>query len=304
MSIPQVTIVVPCYNGGRFFDQMFASLDAQTFRDFEVIIVDDGSTDPDTLTRLGRLPPGVSVIRQENKGLAAARNTGFRAARSEVILPLDCDDVLAPPFLAEGMELLSRASPDVAFVYCHIKLTGGRQGIHECDFDPFDQLFLNELPYCLLTRKSAWAAMGGYDETMKDGYGGYTDWDFNIHLSVAGFRAIRIDKPLFVYWVRPDGMLVSLSARMHGTIWRYIRRKYRDQYRFSALYARWSERRSLASALRGSGLLLLATMLPLRWFDRLFYHVLVSAHRRQTKTYLTANRGHADGAVERSMSKG
>ena len=304
MSIPQVTIVVPCYNGGRFFDQMFASLDAQTFRDFEVIIVDDGSTDPDTQAQLNSVPPGVSVIRHENKGLAAARNTGFSAARSEVVLPLDCDDVLEPSFLAEAMELLSRAPPEVAFVYCHIKLTGGRQGVHKCDFDPFDQLFLNELPYCLLTRKSAWAAVRGYDERMKDGYGGYADWDFNIHLSVAGFRAIRLDKPLFVYWVRPDGMLVSLSARMHGTIWRYIRRKYSDQYRFSALFARWREQHSFASAFRGAGLLLLATALPLRWFDQLFYQLLVAAHRRQTKAYL-ANRGPSDGhAIDRSMSKG
>jgi glycosyltransferase involved in cell wall biosynthesis len=289
MSVPELTIVVPCYNGGRFFDQMFAGLDRQTYRDFEVIIVDDGSTDADTKARLQNLPAGASVVHQENKGLAAARNTGFKAARSEFVLPLDCDDVLEPSFLSEAMALLAAAPPEVAFVYSHIKLTGGREGVHECDFDSFDQLFLNELPYCLLLRKSAWAAVGGYDESMRDGYGGYADWDFNIHLSVAGFRAIRIDKPLFIYWVRPDGMLVSLSARMHGTIWRYIRTKYQDVYRFSSLYRRWREHRSIPSAIRAAGLLFLATVLPLRWFDELFYRLLVAAHRRQTQAYLAAN---------------
>ena len=286
MSVPELTIVVPCYNGGRFFDQMFAGLDRQTFRDFEIIIVDDGSTDADTKARLQKLPAGASVIHQENKGLAAARNAGFKAARAEIVLPLDCDDVLEPAFLAEAMALLKAAPPQVAFVYSHIKLTGGREGVHECDFDPFDQLFLNELPYCLLMRKSAWAAIGGYDETMRDGYGGYADWDFNIHLSVAGYRAIRIDKPMFVYWVRTDGMLVSLSAKMHGTIWLYIRKKYRDEYRLAALYRRWCERRSMSSAFRGAGLLFLAKVLPLRWFDQLFYMLLVAAHRRQTQAYL------------------
>jgi hypothetical protein len=160
--------------------------------------------------------------------------------------------------------------------------------VHECNFDPFDQLFLNELPYCLLMRKSAWDAIGGYDESMRDGYGGYADWDFNIHLSVAGYRAIRIDKPLFIYWVRTDGMLVSLSAKMHGTIWRYIRQKYRDEYRLAALYRRWHEHCSVFSAVRAAGLLLLATVLPLRWFDQLFYTLLVAAHRRQTQAYLAA----------------
>jgi glycosyltransferase involved in cell wall biosynthesis len=286
MSVPELTIVVPCYNGGRFFDQMFAGLDQQTFRDFEIIIVDDGSTDADTKARLQNLPAGASVVHQENKGLAAARNTGFKAARTEIVLPLDCDDVLDPTFLAEAMALLKAAPPQVAFVYSHIKLTGGRHGVHECDFDPFDQLFLNELPYCLLMRKSAGAAIGGYDETMRDGYDGYADWDFNIHLLVAGYRAIRIDKPMFIYWVRTDGMLVSLSAKMHGTIWLYIRKKYRDEYRLAALYRRWRERRSMSSAFRGAGLLFLATVLPLRWFDQLFYLLLVAAHRRQTQAYL------------------
>ena len=286
MSVPELTIVVPCYNGGRFFDQMFAGLDRQTFRDFEIIIVDDGSTDADTKARLQNLPAGASVIHQENRGLAAARNAGFRAARTEFVLPLDCDDVLDPAFLAEAMALLKAAPPQVAFVYSHIKLTGGREGVHECDFDPFDQLFLNELPYCLLMRKSAWTAIGGYDETMRDGYGGYADWDFNIHLLVAGYRAIRIDKPMFIYWVRTDGMLVSLSAKMHGTIWLYIRKKYRDECRLAALYRRWCERRSMSSAVRGAGLLFLAKVLPLRWFDQLFYMLLVAAHRRQTQAYL------------------
>jgi glycosyltransferase involved in cell wall biosynthesis len=294
MTIPEVTIVVPCYNGGRFFDQMFAALDRQTFRNFEVIIVDDGSTEADTKARLQNLPAGTSVLRQANKGLAAARNTGFKAARSEIVLPLDADDILEPTFLAEAMALLSAAPPEVAFVYSDIKLIGGRQGVHECDFDAFDQLFLNELPYCLLMRKSAWAAVGGYDESMRGGYGGYADWDFNIHLSIVGYRAIRICKPLFIYWVRTDGMLISLSARMHGTIWRYIRQKYRKEYRLAPLYRRWREHRSIWSAVRAASLLFLATVLPLRWFDHLFFVLLVAAHRRQTQAYLAAQQSSKD----------
>ena len=99
MSAHKVTVVVPCYNGGRFFDQMFECLDRQIFRDFEVILVDDGSIDLDTKARLEDLPSGVKLIRQENAGLPAARNTGIRAATSEFILPLDCDDMIESGFL-------------------------------------------------------------------------------------------------------------------------------------------------------------------------------------------------------------
>jgi GT2 family glycosyltransferase len=81
--------------------------------------------------------------------------------------------------------------------------------LHQRLPDPnrFDQLFLNQLPYCMLIRKSAWQAAGGYDETMRDGS---EDWEFNIRLSGAGFRGIELAKPLFVCSVRPDGMLLSI----------------------------------------------------------------------------------------------
>src|SRR5690349_20120509 len=92
-SSPAVSVVVPCYNGGRFIDGLLATLAAQTFRDFEIIIVDDGSNE-ETQRKLESLDPSITVIRQRNQGPGAARNTGLRQARGEFVLPLDCDDAL------------------------------------------------------------------------------------------------------------------------------------------------------------------------------------------------------------------
>ena len=91
MTTPRVSVIVPCHNGGRFLDGLLASLDSQTLRDFEIIIVDDGSTETATLDKLARLDPAIRVIHQENRYLPGARNRGF-LRRAPLVLPLDCDD--------------------------------------------------------------------------------------------------------------------------------------------------------------------------------------------------------------------
>src|SRR5579872_5766851 len=100
-GVPAISVVVPCYNGGRFIDALMASLDAQTFRDFEIILVDDGSTDELTAQKLAEIKDRVRIVRQDNRGLPAARNSGIREARADIVFPLDCDDTIEPTFLAE-----------------------------------------------------------------------------------------------------------------------------------------------------------------------------------------------------------
>lgn len=238
MSAPAVSVVVPCYNGGRFLDQLLKSLRAQKFRDFEVVIVDDGSSEPDTIARLAALPPDIRVVRQANAGLPAARNTGFRNAQGSFVLPLDCDDALEPSYLSTLVSALQVAPSDVGFVFTHMRLVGAITGTFKTRFDRFDQLFVNRLPYCMLLRKSAWEAVGGYDETMRDGS---EDWEFSIRLAQAKFRGIEIALPLFIYMVRADGMLLSKTARLQGTMWRNIRMRHKALYRPSALVKCWRE---------------------------------------------------------------
>jgi GT2 family glycosyltransferase len=133
----------------------------------------------------------------------------------------------------------------------------------------------------MLLRRSAWQAVGGYDERMRDGG---EDWEFNIRLTRVGLRGIELPKPLFVYAVRPDGMLLSHATRMHGTLWRYIRAKHADLYRPSALLRCWRTTRTLPSKVSGAaatGLLVSAKVLPESWFNALFLRVLSSTRARR-----------------------
>ncbi|HEY6258531.1 MAG TPA: glycosyltransferase family A protein [Xanthobacteraceae bacterium] len=298
MTAPRVSIIVPCHNGGRFLDGLLASLGAQTFRDFEVIIVDDGSTEVATRERLAQLDPAIRVVHQENRYLPGARNRGFLEARAELVLPLDCDDRLEPSYLAETVPLLESAPADVGFVFTHLYLTDTIAGVLPRHLNRFDQLFLNQLPYCMLVRSSAWRAVGGYDETMHDGG---EDWEFNIRLSSAGLRGIELPKPLFVYAVRPDGMLLSRATRMHGTIWRHIRVRHADLYRLAAIVQLWRATRgqpSRVSVATAAGLLLTARLLPESWFNTLFFWLLARTRaRRIDRGELQA--GGANGVASR-----
>jgi len=279
MSAPLISVIVPCYNGGRFLDGLLASLRAQTFQDFEVVIVDDGSTEEATLLKLKELESFARVVYQENRHLPGARNTGFREARAEIVLPLDCDDRLEPTFLDEVYIALRNAPDDVGFVFTHMRLAGGIEGIFRTHCNRFDQLFLNHMAYCLLVRKSAWQAVGGYDENMRDGS---EDWAFNLALLRAGYRSVEVARPLFIYAIRTDGMLLSRTARMQATTWRQIRNKYPDLYRLTALVKAWRECKPGWRSTAQAGILMtLVSLLPENLCNALFFRMNMFRRRRR-----------------------
>ncbi|MFZ4808761.1 MAG: glycosyltransferase family 2 protein [Hyphomicrobiaceae bacterium] len=280
-AMPQVSVVVPCYNGGKFVPALLEALAAQTVRDFETIIVDDGSTDPLTQNVLATLPDSIRVVRQANAGLPGARNTGFAAARAPFVLPLDCDDAILPTFLETGLAMLAAAPSPRCFVYSDLVLHGARTGALRRRFNRFDQLFLNQLPYALLMPRGAWAEVGGYDATMRDGY---EDWEFNLRLVKAGYRGLRLPEPLFHYYVRPDGMHLSHSALRHGKIWRYIRGKHADAYELGAVLSAWRDQTAdpaRVPAWLAMMLLAAARTLPDKLFSHLYRLMLLARARQQ-----------------------
>ncbi|HEY8580871.1 MAG TPA: glycosyltransferase family 2 protein [Beijerinckiaceae bacterium] len=111
-SAPTVTVVIPLYNAARWISLSLACALRQTFDDFEVVVVDDGSTDDGGRIAAGFADPRVRVIRQENRGLAGARNTGVRNARGRYVALLDADDLWTPDKLARHVAHLD-AEPTV-----------------------------------------------------------------------------------------------------------------------------------------------------------------------------------------------
>ncbi|MEG3618528.1 glycosyltransferase family A protein [Magnetovibrio sp. PR-2] len=240
---PLISVILPCYNTHEYLGEALDSLRAQTFQDFEAVLVDDGSNNPDTVAFLDNLGPDVRMIRQVNMGLPAARNTAFRNARGTYVLPLDCDDWLDPKYLETAYEVLKN-SPPKTVVYSHLNAFGDINGVLYKNYNFFEQLFLNQLPYCLLMPKSAWYDLGGYDESMRSGY---EDWEFNIRLGRHGYFGVPIDEALFHYRVSESGMLKSISRNKHGWLWGDIQKKNFRAYSISALFKSWWKWRKKSS---------------------------------------------------------
>ena len=113
-----VSVIIPCYNQGHFLDEAIGSVLTQTLRSFEIIAVDDGSSD--NTFEVATRHPTVRCIRQKNCGLSAARNICARESRGSYLVFLDADDRLLPNALEAGVECFNR-HPDCAFVYGHLK---------------------------------------------------------------------------------------------------------------------------------------------------------------------------------------
>jgi len=280
-SAPEISVVLPCYNSHLHLQQTLDSLRAQTFRDFEIVLVDDGSDDPDTIAYLDALPDDVRMIRQINLGLPGARNTAFRNARGVYVLPLDCDDWLEPDYLESALDTL-KASPERTVVYSHLNVFGDVSGVLRKNYNFFEQLFLNQLPYCLLMAKSAWQEVGGYDETMRQGY---EDWEFNIRLGIHGYFGVAMDKPLFHYRVSQAGMLKSVSRSKHGRLWNSIQKKNPLAYSMVNLVKTWWIWRKKPSTYPLAlyfGWIFLHWLLPNAMFAKLFQILLPYSHSART----------------------
>lgn len=214
-SAPLVSIIIPCYNQARFLPEAVASVVAQTFADWEIIIVDDGSPD-DTAQVAARLIAAfperrIRLLRQENRGLAAARNAGITMALAPYILPLDADDAIAPEMLALTVAALE-AHPEVGFVYTDVQRFGAETNILRTQPYSLERLRFECLMMpATLFRRAAWRQVGGF-RTFGAAQG-YEDWDFWISLGEAGWEGLHIARPLLRYR-RSGGSMLS-QARRH-----------------------------------------------------------------------------------------
>src|SRR5919112_3279382 len=109
-----VSVVIPCYNQAHFVGEAIESVLAQSYPHFEIVVIDDGSTD--TTSEVAGRYPGVRCVRQDNQGLSAARNSGLRHSEGEYVVFLDADDRLLPEALEAGLECL-KSHPECAIAF-------------------------------------------------------------------------------------------------------------------------------------------------------------------------------------------
>jgi len=226
---PSVTVIIPCFNYGRFLKECLSSVFAQTVQPIETLIINDGSTDPETLAILNELAePRVKVIHQNNRGLAGARNSGIRHATGEYVYFLDADDVMFPDCL-EKLAALLQGDKNAFAACCGVQLLGGnRHGTEwRAFYNPYTLLVQNSWAAGIMLRKHGVEQLSlWYDESMRHGY---EDWEFNIRLTQSG-RPLKIfPGALYYYRIHRQSMLTASRSR-HAELVSYIRNKHQNIY--------------------------------------------------------------------------
>jgi glycosyltransferase involved in cell wall biosynthesis len=218
--MPKVSIIIPCYNQGQFLDEAVNSVVNQTFTDYEIIVINDGSTDELSIEVLKSYKKHkTKVYHTDNQGLAAARNYGISLATGEYILPLDADDKIGSTYLEKAIPILD-ANPEIGIVYCKARLFGIKN--RRCDLPPFDadRILLQNLIFCTaFFRRSDWAKCNGYNPNMK---GGWEDWDFWLSLLELNKKVYQLPEFLFYYRLKKDSMATAIkyqkSKELHAQL--------------------------------------------------------------------------------------
>ena len=218
--MPRVSVVIPTYNCARFLGRTIDSALRQTYRDFEVIVVDDGSTD-ETQALMASYGDGVRCIVQSNQGVSAARNLAIERSDGEFIAYLDADDLWRPEKLARQVEYLD-AHPACGFVHTEVSVIDEQDQIlhalfnHEtdravpqgrCVRDVLLRSHIQTLT--VMERRSAYDLAGGFDLRLPVAQD-YLHW---ILVVLAGYEVGYLPEPLGQYRWRA-GSLMSSQRRL------------------------------------------------------------------------------------------
>lgn len=229
-AVPRISVVVPAFNAAWCIRRAVDSVLAQTCRNFELIVVDDGSTD-DTADILAGYGSALRVVRQANGGLSSARNAGIAAAKGEFVALLDADDWWHPDKLARQLDLMDRRSE---LVFCSTSTAvrtpdgtalplwrcAGAQGrILEAIFQT--HALVAGSGSAVMVRRTALSAVGGFDETLRS----LEDIDMWMRLATQGEFAC-IDEPLATIEKRADSMSGNLDVMRASAI--AVMKKNRD----------------------------------------------------------------------------
>lgn len=226
-----LSVVVPFYNMGRFLDETISSIKNSLCEVHEIIIVNDGSTEEESIQKLNtyRSAAGVVVIDTVNSGVGAARNIGIKAASGEYVAVLDADDIVEPDYYATATKILSTYE-NVHFVGCWTQYFDGSNKIWPT-FSPEPPLILYHNlinSSALIFKKESIIAAGLYDTKMV--FTGLEDYASVIGMLALGYGGVAIPEPLFKYRVRENSMIRDITKDKKNLLVQYISSRFSSFY--------------------------------------------------------------------------
>lgn len=228
-SNPKISIIIPFYNAGNTIEETMESVLNQNYNNFDVWVVDDGSTDEFSKQVLNQYESNsrVNILRQENSGPAIARNNAIKQSRAEFIVALDADDKIRKNALAVAMPLMLNADVDV--VYGDIQFFGKSNQLKQQEvIDIKTMLLWNQVAMCAVIRKSVFEKCGFFDEFLSKP--GLEDWEFWIRALSNSVQFCKVDEVLFDIRVDELSRTYQVANKNLDQIKEYVFKKHLSLY--------------------------------------------------------------------------
>ncbi len=209
--MPKISIIIPAWNTEETICECLDSIFAQTFHDFEIIVVNDGSVD-NTGKLLENYKDKIKIIDQENRGSNFARNRGWKEARGEYLLFLDSDIVMYKDTLQILYNTLQE-NPEVSYAYSSFNYGGKKFGLWD-----FDVARLKKMPYIHTSSLIRAKDFPGFDESIKR----LQDWDMWLTMLEKGKVGIRVNKVLMNVALRKQGISEWVPRWVYWIPWKWL----------------------------------------------------------------------------------
>ncbi len=228
--MPKVSIIIPCYNQGKYVAEAINSALRQTFKDIEIVCVNDGSTDNSVeiiKSFENKYKNFIFLNNKENRGVIYSRNFAIKNCNGTYILPLDADDIIEPTYVEKAVKILDNNS-NIGIVYCKAKIFGNYDKYWNLKpFNKSDILYENCIFCSALFRKSDFLKIGGYNNNMKYGC---EDYDLWLSFIEQGLEVFQINEILFSYRQYDETSRTTISLKNKKEIWNNLIKNHINLY--------------------------------------------------------------------------
>lgn len=228
MQSDLVSIIVPCFNQGKYLSEALDSVLYQTHTNWECIIVNDGSTDDTEHIALNYLlkDDRFGYLFQQNAGPSSARNAAITLAKGKYILPLDADDYIGKTYLDLALNAF-QANPNFKVVYCLANKFGHENGPWKLETYTFKNLLKVNCIFCsAVFKKIDWEICEGYDEELIHVW---EDWDFWLKILDNDSEVYQIPEVLFFYRIKPGSRNSTITESLFENVrWKVLSKRIPD----------------------------------------------------------------------------